>query len=308
MRGHIRKHRKGYAIVLYLGRGPKGQRRYRWFTGYPTRPDAERALPDLLKRAQGGLFSAHTAANRPRTLGDYLRIWLDDYAAGRVTPRTLQGYRQMVDLHLTPKLGGLRLDRLQPWQFERYYAEAQAKGRIDGRGGLSGKTVRHHHRLLSVALKIAVRWGWIPDNPVRREMIDAPPVIRHEADFLSPDEAATYLQAASRFHLFPAILLALGAGLRRSEVIGLRWMDVDLEALLIQVRQRVVYLKGGVYDIGPPRPTVAAGACPSRPSSPWPCGPTATSGRPRRPPSSFLPTTPSSCSASLMAGPSTPIR
>ena len=69
MRGHIRKHRKGHAIVLYLGRGPNGQRRYRWFSGYPTREAADRALPDLLKRAQGGLLNAHTAANRPRTLG-----------------------------------------------------------------------------------------------------------------------------------------------------------------------------------------------------------------------------------------------
>lgn len=83
-------------------------------------------------------------------------------------PRTLEGYRGIIEGHLIPNLGGIPLAQLQPQHIQAYLADRLARGRLDGRGaGLSARSVLHHHRVLSDALARAVKWGLVSRNPAK---------------------------------------------------------------------------------------------------------------------------------------------
>jgi integrase len=129
-----------------------------------------------------------------------------------VAPKTLQRYREIVDLHLVPVLGVLPLAKLQPAHVQIYYSQALVAGRRNGKRGLLAQTVVHHHRVLHVALKRARALRLISTNPV--EDASRPVVQRHEIEALEPAESAALLNATRATRMFPIIFLALATGLR----------------------------------------------------------------------------------------------
>ena len=159
-------------------------------------------------------------------MAEWLQRWLDE-AQHNVARKTLERYREIVELHLIPALGAVPLAKLQPVHIQAYYAHALASGRRDGSGGLSGQTVVHHDRVLHVALKRARALRLIPGNPT--EDVSRPKPQRREIEVLEPAEAAILLATARTTRMYPIILLAFGTGLRRGEALGLRWSGVDLE-------------------------------------------------------------------------------
>ncbi len=98
------------------------------------------------------------------TLGSFLTLWLEDYAWPNLSPETTQAYDIMARKHLIPVLGRIQLQQLTPARIQAYYTEKLTSGRRDGQGGLSPRTVRHHHRLLHVALESAVKWQLVQRN------------------------------------------------------------------------------------------------------------------------------------------------
>jgi len=177
------------------------------------------------------------------TVAEYLDQWINDFARLNVSPRTLQGYRDMVKLHIGPELGTVKLDKLRPAHLQRYYSQQLDKGRKkpkvtqvtkdDGttdelvKTGLSPQTVLHHHRLLFEALKTAVKWGLIHTNPAAA--VQAPKVRRQEPSVLTEEQTEKLLAAVEGTRLYLPVVLAVGSGLRRGEILALRWSDVDLE-------------------------------------------------------------------------------
>ena len=169
--------------------------------------------------------------------------WLQE-AQHNVAPKTHQRYKEIVDLHLIPALGALPLGKLQPSQVQAYYNKALSSGRRDGAGGLSAQTVVHHHRVLHVALKRARALRLIAQNPV--EDVSRPRVERQEIEVLDQAEAAALLAAARGTRLFPTVVVALGTGLRRGEILGLRWSDIDLDQATLSVVQSLEQTKAGL--------------------------------------------------------------
>ena len=176
--------------------------------------------------------------------------WLDE-AQHVVARKTLERYREIVDRHLVPALGAIPLGKLQPVHVQAYYTQALATGRRDGTGGLSAQTVVHHDRVLNVALKRARSLRLIASNPI--EDVSRPRVERHEIEALEPDEAAALLTAARGTRMFPIIFLALATGLRRGEVLGLRWSDVDLEGRRLTVAQSLEQTVAGGLKFKAPK-------------------------------------------------------
>src|SRR5512136_2872038 len=86
------------------------------------------------------------------TVADFLERWLKDYAKPNLSPRTAEGYEHIIRRHLIPGLGSIPLMQIKPEHLQRYYSEKLSGGRLDGKGGLSAKTVRHHHVTLHDAL------------------------------------------------------------------------------------------------------------------------------------------------------------
>jgi integrase len=241
MRGSIVKRSKdSWTVILNLGRDPAtGKRKQQWVTVRGTKRDAERKLAELQHQLDTGSFIKPSKL----TVAEHLRDWIRDYAAMTVRPRTFEGYSMIVEKHLIPSLGGIVLSQLQPSSIQEYYAKALKDGRSDGKGGLSARTVKHHHRVLSEALAYGVRMSRIFRNVAQAVMPPRP--VNQEMNTLDEAEMDDLLEAAKGTPYYHLFHLALYTGLRRSELLGLRWKDVDLYLANLSVTQVMHRLQGG---------------------------------------------------------------
>jgi integrase len=230
--GHIRPRGPGSWELKYdIGRDPiTGNRTIKYRTIRGTKRDAQRALRELLGQVDKG---QHVDPGKI-TLGEWLTTWLEE-ARHVCSGKTHERYTEIVNKHLVPALGAIALAKLAPVHLQKYYSDALASGRRDGKGGLSAQTVRHHDRVLNVALKRARALRLIATNPV--EDVSPPKVERKELQVLDTDETAKLLGAARTTRSYVPIALALATGLRRGELLALRWSDVDLEAGSLRVVQ-----------------------------------------------------------------------
>ena len=231
MRGRVAKRGKSWILVLDVGRDPNTGKRRQHFETLRTEREAERRLADLLKEAHAGSYVRPTK----QTAGEYLRDWLETYARSHVRPLTFHRYRGIVEHDLVPVLGAILLSALQP-------TDVQAMHAAGIRRGLSARTVVQHHRVLSEALKHAERWGLVSRNVAR--LITPPRPEYREARFLYAAEAARFIDAARATPYFTMLALDLATGLRRGELLGLLWRDLDLDRGTLQVNRALYALPG----------------------------------------------------------------
>ena len=249
MRGHIRQRSQGsWSIVIDVGRDPRtGKRRQQWYTVRGTKKDAERELREKLRALETGAY----VKPRRTSLGEYLKHWVESYAVMHTSPRTVEGYRSIVDRYLVPALGGITLCELHPQDLEKYYGDALLHGRLDGKGGLSTRTVLHQHRLLSQALSHAVKQGLLARNVA--EAVVPPRPGRSQMATLSSADVPRFLEAARKTPHYVLFYAALYTGMRRGELLGLRWCDIDLGRGSISVVQTLHRLSGGKFLIKEPK-------------------------------------------------------
>lgn len=190
----------------------------------------------ILRPFEATLPAAFPAGNRagPKltrtaTLSAWLHYWLRDVVAASREPTTLYGYRSIADSHIIPALGQVRLCDLTPDLIQSYYIW------VEQSKGLTTNTVRKHHILLHTALQLAYRQGVLPANPVDR--VDPPRLTPARQTFYNPEQLARLLDLVEGSWLELPVKLAGCTGLRRSEILGLRWCDVDLARGTISVRQ-----------------------------------------------------------------------
>jgi len=148
-------------------------------------------------------------------------------------------------------MGSILLSQLQPQHLQNYYAKALSQGRADGKGGLSARSVLYHHRIISEALKHAVKMGLVARNIA--EAVDPPRISRTRMNILKPEEISRFLDAAreTRFYVFYCTLLY--TGLRRGEALALRWRNVDLLGSELQVVETAFKLGDGTYVVKEPK-------------------------------------------------------
>ena len=169
-------------------------------------------------------------------MGDYVRSWLER-AAKRVRPSTLYGWQYMVDHHIMPALGGLLL---------REVTAARVQAWIDKI--VSRDTARRARRILYTCLEDAVRLNMLPANPVAR--VIAPPPPRPVGTAWSKEEARAFLTAAAGYVYHPYWLLAVRLALRPSELLGLRWQAVDLDAGTLSVEEGRATVRNSAFEGG----------------------------------------------------------
>ena len=216
---------------LSMGVKSGGQRDRRHVSGR-TRAEVARKLRALQAKRDAGVVPD---AGRSPTVAAWLDHWLDNIAAHKVRPKTLQGYRGMVGYRVAPALGHHRLDRLQPEHVEAFYGSLKAEG-------LSSSTALQCHRILSRALKVAMQRGRVSRNVCT--LVDAPSLTRTEIQPLSAGEARQLLDAANGSRNAARWSVALSLGLRQGEALGLAWDAVDLDAGVLTVRQALQRLAG----------------------------------------------------------------
>jgi integrase len=150
----------------------------------------------------------------------------------------------MIDGHIRPALGSYPLPKLAPLHIQAFYNCALTKGRKDGKGGLSAQSVLHFHRLLHKAFAQAVKWQLLARNPV--EAAEPPRAQRQEMRALDEAETANLLSLLSASRLYMPVMLAVTTGLRRGEILGLRWSNADLATRTVTVVQSLEQTKEGV--------------------------------------------------------------
>lgn len=223
MKGTVVKRGKKYAICYYIGKNSKGKWIQKWESGYLTKREAERVLRTRIEAVEAS-YSSNLSCN---TVGVFLNYWLSNYCAQNLAPNTLRGYRTNVEKHINPIIGKIFLVKLTPKHIQDLYTELLRKG-------LSGTSVRYVHNNLHKALDYAVKMQALGKNPA--EMVTPPRAEHFEANTLTTAQVVRLLEICREEEVFWPILLAVSLGLRRGEVLALRWKDVDLKAKQVFIR------------------------------------------------------------------------
>lgn len=242
MKGHCRprnKDKTSWELSWYVGKDENGKRKYHYVTFHGDEPAAKKELRRLLVEVDRGDY-IHSSN---MTLEEYMAYWLETYCRPRYTGTTFERWEEIIRWHIAPKIGDIRLDKLNALHIESYYANLRKNGRLNGKGGLSPQTVAIHHVILHKALKDAVKWQLVGRSPL--ENVTPPPVPRTEARVFTREETHRVLETAKGTIYYIPALISVSTSLRRGEVLALTWDDVDLETGLLYVRKSLEQTKSG---------------------------------------------------------------
>ncbi|RWI90535.1 MAG: site-specific integrase [Mesorhizobium sp.] len=243
MRGNItRRGKSSWRLKFDLGTDPAtGKRQTQFVTVRGTKKEAEAELSRRLNQVEEGSYVEKTAA----TVAEYCQHWLKTIAPSKASAKTLERYREIVDQHIVPTLGATALQKLDGPKIDTFYATLRTAGRRDGKGGLSPQTVLHIHRLLSQILASAVKAKKLRSSPM--EAVQTTPKVRkEEIQVLDDKELAGLLKHLKGRSIYMPVLMAAATGMRRGEVLALRWKDIDLNRATLQVVQVVEETKAGI--------------------------------------------------------------
>ncbi len=248
MRGHIVKRGKNsYTIILDVVKDATGKRMQQWVSVKGNKKDAEKRLAEILYQIDTGSFMKPGKT----TVAEFLERWLNDYSKQKLAPRTAEGYETIIRCHLIPGLGSVPLTQLKPEYIQRYYTEMLSTGRCNGKGALSSTTVRQHHMVLHRAMHTAVNWGLIPRNPA--DAVDPPRSQHTDIHVMNEDNILAFLEAAKATPYYPLFYLALFTAMRRSELLALRWSDVDLVLGQVSISKSLHRLRDGSFALTQPK-------------------------------------------------------
>ncbi len=231
-----------WELCAYVGRDPVTGRQVRkWATAVGSAKDARRALAALVAKAEGerGLQRGPAVP----TVRAFARRWLE-HIGGTRTPTTVRSYQRIVDHRVVPAIGGVRLDAVRPADLDDLYARWAAEG-------LAPATVRRHHAAISAMFSQAVRWGYLDRSPASADLVTTPKVGRQAVpEPPSPGQLAVWLRQAQQQDpvLAGAAALAALTGLRRGELVALRWSDIDLDGGVLTVARSVSAVDGKTIE------------------------------------------------------------
>jgi integrase len=236
---------QSWELKFDLGRDPATGKRITRYVGFKgTKREAQAELNRLLSRRNEGSYVDPTKMS----LAEYLEHWLNVDIDRRVARKTAVRHRQIASRQIIPRIGQIPMRKLTPVHIEAFEAELQQTGYVKGAKagqGLSAQTVLHVHRTLSQALGHAVKTGVLFKNPAHQ--VKPPRAPRREIAILSKAEVAAVLKAAETaetLSLYLPVLVGVTTGMRRGEILGLRWSDVDLKSARLTVNQSLERLAG----------------------------------------------------------------
>ena len=214
---------------------PDGERKRRYFYG-KTRKEAYEKLQKALQAQKQGTLTK----GRPQTVKQFLEHWLEDVHKEHVRLNTYRIYRQYLEKHVFPVIGHIQLQKLSPEHIQELYA-------LKLKEGYAAETVRGIHRMLHKAFEDAVNWNKMSYNVCGKGKVKQPRPVKYEAHPLTKEQAKQLLQVAKGGLLEGLITLAVATGMRRGELLGLRWHDINFDEGSLQVRHTMD--RAGRYGI-----------------------------------------------------------
>ncbi|HHU87405.1 MAG TPA: site-specific integrase [Peptococcaceae bacterium] len=184
------------------------------------------------------------------TTGDWIKQWLVDYMKPSLRTTTWASYDHIAKLHIIPVIGKIPLNRLTTSDLQKLYSEKLANGRVDGKGGLSIRTVRYIHQIIHGALEKAKEVKLVQSNV--SEATNLPKLKYKEKMPLTSEQVRRFKTVIKQDRLYAAFLLELATGLRRGELLALKWEDIDLEKGVLSVKRTITRtrIEGGKTKTG----------------------------------------------------------
>lgn len=254
--GMIRQRSDGRWEARYtVGRDPGTGKQIQKSIYGKTQNEVRRKLNGIIKDIDDGQYSDDGSM----TVGRWMDIWLEEYTLN-IKDTTKRSYSDQIRLHIKPGLGAVKLSKLTPLMIQRFYNKLSESGRIVREDrkqqedpGLSARSVRNVHNVLHKALKQATRppHSLIKYNPA--DAVELPRVVEKEMNTLTKEEIAALLNDLKNDWHYPMFYVAMFCGLRRGELLGLQWKNIDFEKRTIRItgqlqRERK---KGGINRIVP---------------------------------------------------------
>jgi integrase len=226
----VKRGERSYTVHIFMGYDGRGKRLYINKQIRGTRQEAQKYLNAALRDKDLGIFVKPVSM----TLNKYLDDWLKSAVRPRVSRRTADGYTGLLERYVREPLGNKKLDKIQPLDIQKVYAEMQARG-------LGAQVVRHTHSVLRNALKQAVKWGILSRDPA--DLVELPKVFHQERRVFSPDEASDFVSASDEMPHGLIFEFALLTGMRPEEYLALRWSDIDFGHGTACVQRALVWHK-----------------------------------------------------------------
>ena len=187
------------------------------------------------------------------TVGNWLEVWYENYAKIKMRPSTYLTYHGYIENHIKPQLGKIPLNDLTTLHLQQFYKKLLAEGRVERiesqkqPKGLSTKTVRNIHQIISSALKLAVEQRLIARNPA--DGCALPKAEHKEMQTLPVEQLTSFLREAKDSGVFALYYIDLTTGLRRGELLGLKWSDIDLEKGDLRVQRQIGRIDGKIIEM-----------------------------------------------------------
>jgi integrase len=193
-----------------------------------TKQEAVKKKNEVLRELEKG-----TLADGPqRKLKDYLEDWIENVHKNNIRISTYVKYKKLIG-YIVADLGEAWLQKLTPEQVQRFYTKKRKEG-------LSTKTIHEIHGVLHLALKNAVRWNYVSRNVC--DLVDSPRVVSREATLLTLEQAKRLLEGIHGHRLEVVLMMAVITGMRKGEILALRWSNVDFERRVLRVLHTVDYI------------------------------------------------------------------
>lgn len=246
MQGHLHKQGKYWYLRIDIGKTTEGKRRRKNInTKCEKKNDA--------KRFQARIISEMDKGNLPNilttTFSEYMNNWLKNYVEINCQKTTYDGYKVIVDKHIASYFKDIKLQELKPAHIQEYYDFLIREGRLNGKGGLTPATVKRHHNVIRKALSRAVMpLQLIESNPAIH--VEIPKEKKYKAKVYTIEQLKILLNLEKDKPINIAIWIASGLGLRRGEVLGLKWDHVDFKNGLIHIKNTRVNTTKGAIEKG----------------------------------------------------------
>lgn len=239
--GHVRRRGEGtWELKFDAGRDPatrKRKTRYASFKG--TKRQAEQELARLVTAAASG---SDVEPSR-LTVSAFLDRWERDWMVGNVSPKTAERYSEILKKHVRARIGSTLLQKVRPATLADLYGTLQREGKAPGQG-LAARTVGHVHRVIHRALGHAAQWGLVAQNVA--DLVDPPRVMDEEIEIIGANALRAVLAGITGRSIELVATLALATGMRRGELMALRWGDVDLDRAIVRVERSLEVTRQGL--------------------------------------------------------------
>ena len=234
-RGNIRERSKGsFTITIELPKDSfSGKRKQKYYTFKGTKKEAEKFLTEKLRELDTGVLVENTKMK----FGEYLNFWLENSCKKNLSINTYEEYELKINKHIKPILGNILLDKLKPLHIQNFYT-------LKLEEGLSERTIISFHKIIHRALEQALKWQLIIVNVSNG--VEKPKVKKKKTGVLNEKEIKQLLEVSKNTTLYIPILLGIYTGMRRGEILGLTWDNIDINKNIIKIEKSLSSTKQGI--------------------------------------------------------------